>query len=333
MSYEWAKREVEIVCKRENPDWDGESFDYGCSCYQSALKAYKSLCEDGHSGYSFGATRNILEKLMDGRPLTPITEDDFKDVQFSDMECVSKQCPRMTSLFQYTNEDGTFRYTDVDRSYNVNIEEPSDTYWSGSFGILDEMFPIKLPYWGTKEKYKIYEKTFLVDEKNGDFDTKWIAYVITPEGEKVIIDRYFHENDETHKMEEISREEYFKLLDMRLDPLNKKVATHLVWTLISNSSSDSEIMRREAMYKEMPEEWKKLVMDKLDEMCVFFEGHYDLNTFNVTQALCQFEGDTYDEVTSKYPELKEISDFLKHILDCIEANAKCAVAKDYENNI
>ena len=62
MSYEWAKREVEIACKRENPDWDGESFDYGCSCYQSALKAYKSLCEDGHSGYSFGATRNILKQ-------------------------------------------------------------------------------------------------------------------------------------------------------------------------------------------------------------------------------------------------------------------------------
>ena len=24
---EWAKREVEIACKKENPNWDGESFN------------------------------------------------------------------------------------------------------------------------------------------------------------------------------------------------------------------------------------------------------------------------------------------------------------------
>ena len=50
---EWAEREVEIACKKENPNWDGKSFNYGCSCYQSALKAYESLCEDGQSGTSF----------------------------------------------------------------------------------------------------------------------------------------------------------------------------------------------------------------------------------------------------------------------------------------
>lgn len=49
---EWAEDEVRLACKRENPDWDGKSFDYGCSCYQSALKAYKSICGDGHSGFS-----------------------------------------------------------------------------------------------------------------------------------------------------------------------------------------------------------------------------------------------------------------------------------------
>ena len=56
---EWAEREIEIACKKENPNWDGKSFDYGCACYQSALKAYKSLCEDEHSGGSFNITKNI----------------------------------------------------------------------------------------------------------------------------------------------------------------------------------------------------------------------------------------------------------------------------------
>ena len=77
---EWAKKEVEIACKMENPnielDENGmpKEFDYGCSCYGSALKAFKSLCEDGHSGMSIGFTKQILNRLIDGKPLTPIED-------------------------------------------------------------------------------------------------------------------------------------------------------------------------------------------------------------------------------------------------------------------
>lgn len=45
---EWAKREVEIACKKENSNRKEGEFDYGCACYESALKAFESLCEDGH---------------------------------------------------------------------------------------------------------------------------------------------------------------------------------------------------------------------------------------------------------------------------------------------
>ena len=31
---EWAKREVEIACKNENPDRKEGEFDYGCACYE-----------------------------------------------------------------------------------------------------------------------------------------------------------------------------------------------------------------------------------------------------------------------------------------------------------
>ena len=78
---EWAEREIEIACKKENPNWDGKSFDYGCSCYQSALKAYKRLCEDEHSEFSFNLTKNVLIRLINGLPLMPITDDDFTNVE------------------------------------------------------------------------------------------------------------------------------------------------------------------------------------------------------------------------------------------------------------
>jgi hypothetical protein len=71
---DWAKREVEIACKREAPDRKDGEWDYGCACYESALKAYQSLMEDGHSGFSFSLTRQILNRLIDGKPLTPIED-------------------------------------------------------------------------------------------------------------------------------------------------------------------------------------------------------------------------------------------------------------------
>ena len=40
---EWARREVEIACQKENPNRKGDEFDYGCACYVSALKAFESL--------------------------------------------------------------------------------------------------------------------------------------------------------------------------------------------------------------------------------------------------------------------------------------------------
>lgn len=38
---DWAKREVEIACKKENPNRKEGEFDYGCACYESAIKAFE----------------------------------------------------------------------------------------------------------------------------------------------------------------------------------------------------------------------------------------------------------------------------------------------------
>ena len=160
--YEWAEQECRLACKKENPnfDFDSDDFDYGCSCYKSALKAYKSLAEDGHSGMSFSFTIDILERLMRHEPLTPITDDDFKgeDSICSDEDLASRglkseiQCPRMSSLFRKETIDGEVTYNDLDRAYCIDIEKPSDTFSSNTDKIVDELFPIKMPYLPEKGK-------------------------------------------------------------------------------------------------------------------------------------------------------------------------------------
>ena len=205
---EWAERETEIACKKENPNWDGKSFDYGCACYQSALKAYKSLCEDDHSGFSFGLTKNILIRLMEGLPLTPITDDDFTSVEPEIWESPKYlkerglksdlQCPRMSSLFRDETLDGKITYTDVDRT--IMHDANGDGWWHNGCvsRLVDEMFPITMPYYPKVEKYKVYGETFYIvdgEDKTAENAEKVnlikIYYIITPDNERIEINKEF----------------------------------------------------------------------------------------------------------------------------------------------
>lgn len=325
--YNWAEQECRIACKKENPDFnfDSEDFDYGCSCYKSALKAYKSLCEDGHSGASFNFTRRILERLMEGQPLTPITDEDFF-IECPEYHVMSNkwlaerglkseiQCPRMSSLFRRETLDGKVSYSDINRAYCINIEEPSETYSSAKDRVVDELFPITMPYMPEKGKYKVYCQTFLTDKKNGDFDTQAILYVITPDGKRVDVNRYQTEKD--GKMVDITKEEYEAMLEKRIDRLRNKVANNLLWTLLSNSASEEEIERREMMWNAWLPSTREGIENRLRQMCAFFEvpENYKYNAFEVHQELCRGNFDSFKDVN----ELVKMGEFLQSILKMLE---------------
>lgn len=197
----WAEREVEIACKHEAPDRKPGEWDYGCACYESALKAFRSLCEDGHSGFSISMTKFILNRLIEGKPLTFIedTEDAWSDI--SDRsglrgEIANYQCRRMSSLFKYVYDDGSIKYRDVNRFCGVNVDNPDVSYHSSLIDrVMEEKFPITMPYFPESKPFRVYCEEFLTDRKNGDFDTVGILYVIKPDGERVEINRYFKEGE------------------------------------------------------------------------------------------------------------------------------------------
>lgn len=208
----WAEKEIEIACKRERADSKVEdgNWDYGCACYESALKAYKSLMGDGYSGFSIGMTKHILNRLIDGKPLTPIedTDDVWNDIiDRNDEEgYICFQCMRMSSLFKYVYTDGTVTYTDVDRCYGIDSNNPYYTFSTGLVTkIIDEMFPITMPY-SPETAIAVYCEDFLTDKKNGDFDTRGIFYAIKPDGEKIEINRFFKESEDG--WDEIDETEY-----------------------------------------------------------------------------------------------------------------------------
>ena len=105
---EWARREVEIACKKERGDSKNKGFDYGVACYMSALKALESLAGDGHSRFFIRITKSIINRLIDGKPLTPIedTDDIWNLCNTNEDEVKRYQCSRMSSLFKDVYPDG-----------------------------------------------------------------------------------------------------------------------------------------------------------------------------------------------------------------------------------
>jgi hypothetical protein len=210
---EWAKREVEIASKRERGDKPESEWDYGCACYAGALEAFEVLCKQGHSGMSIGITKQILNRLIEGKPLTPIedTEDVWNGIIDRREDFTCYQCGRMSSLFKYVYDDGRVTYSDNERIVCVDIHSGS-TYYSGLVrGVVNEMYPLTMPYM-PKAPYKVYCEDYLTDPKNGDFDTVGIRYLLTPEGERVTVEKFYKESGKGFA--EISLDEYLERVEL-----------------------------------------------------------------------------------------------------------------------
>ena len=208
----WAKNEIEIAKRREMELSDDGT--YGCMCYDSALKAFKSLCKDNHSGVSIRITKNILDRLIDAKPLTPIfdTDDIWSKCEFTnDGLAAVYQCTRMTSLFKHVHEDGSISYSDNDRVVATDhIYKIS--YHSGLVSrYVDELYPIKMPYVPPEKPYRVYCEDYLQgspNEQTGTYDHFAMLYMILPDGIVKDVGKYYKEVDK--KMIEISREEYYR---------------------------------------------------------------------------------------------------------------------------
>lgn len=199
--YQWAAREIDLVSAGLIADYDqskGESqeLDYDLGCYDSAFRAYKSLLADNHSGFSIVQTKHILDRLIDGKPLTPIEDVPYIWNHISDGDGYQEyQCKRMSSLFKDVYDDGSVRYSDNNRAIGIDVD--TDTSWHSGLvtRLVEELYPITMPYAPASKPYKVYMRGSLVDHRKGDYDTRAILYLHTPDGEKIPIYRYFKEDD------------------------------------------------------------------------------------------------------------------------------------------
>lgn len=257
---EWAEREIAAACKRENPNWDGKSFDYGCSCYQSALKAYKSLMEDNHSGFSFSMTKRILKKLLDEIPLSPITDDDFFADKYESLESDENlksrglkshiQCPRRSSLFREEDLEGNIKYKDIDRYYCIDAENPSDTFSSSTANFIDELYPITMPYMPSSTSFKVYVREWLTDKAHGDFDVVEIIGYRDQQGQWHDYSKLIY--DDGYGIHTITDEDIKqKLIASRLTPIEDRITASVCGEIKYSFLSDKLWRDHEKKYNEI----------------------------------------------------------------------------------
>lgn len=211
---DWAINEIELAMQENNADKESEILDnYVESCYKSALKAFKSLVEDEHSGMSIEITMSILNRLIEIKPLTPITEDDADWEKFMEEEdYISYQSMRMSSLFKYEYKNGKTKYIDVNRVSHYDVSN-KDCLMSMGFikEIIDEKYPITFPY--SAERYIVETESFSTnaDDESEAYDTMAIHSVKLPDGTIEPLGIYYHQKDEDSDLEEITKEMFEEL--------------------------------------------------------------------------------------------------------------------------
>ena len=240
--YDWAVREVELTKSYDlkNMEKDEEIKDeqykkdliqYSSMVYDAALEVFKTICDQGHSGMSIGYLMRTLNRMVDGKPLSPIEDvpEVWNEVAPDERtDCKLYQCNRCSGLFKCVKPDGSAEY-----SYNdsvVGVDAITNvTYSNGLINrIYEEINPITMPFMPKNGNNYIYTADFLFDKENGDFDTIAILYLEKANGERVEINRFFRE---PHDGEEETYPGWVEIniveFDHRLAAANNKRQTNM----------------------------------------------------------------------------------------------------------
>ena len=120
----------------------------------------------------------------------------------------------MSSLFKDIYDDGSVKYSDVDRFCCLDINNPNAQGWHSGLvsRLMDDIFPIAMPYVPFDNPYYVYCEEGLSNPQNGDFDTIVIRQVKKPDGKIMEINRYFKEGSTAWI--EIDAEEYCERLGL-----------------------------------------------------------------------------------------------------------------------
>lgn len=178
--------------------------NYIDACLRNAFKCFKVFCGAHHSGLSASVTFDILKDLYDGKPFTPITEEDTFSFAFERRPNIkSYQCARYGALFRDDTPHGS-EYTDNNRTITIEKNTGNSFHNGAVSNYIDNLDPIRLPYIPVKAEYKVYIDYYIFKEpedSNHDFEAIHMLYYIKKgEDVKKDIDLYITYDEEHDKV-------------------------------------------------------------------------------------------------------------------------------------
>lgn len=199
---DWLQNEIDLACGTEDC--------YGRAIYNSAAKAYMSLVGDSHSGMSIGLTKQLLNRMIEHKPLTLLTgeESEWSTCWDRKENYTTYQNKRYSGLFKDVYDDGTVKFHDVNRFTCEDLENGIRWHSGLVTSVVEPLYPpIVMPYSPPDQPIVIYMEDFLLDPNNGDYDHKAILYAEDVDKTRVDVNVFMKEVDGNFIA--ISRDEYY----------------------------------------------------------------------------------------------------------------------------
>ena len=134
---DFAKHELDLIGMTEEGD------PYNVSMRKHLLHMIEEFSKEGHSGFSANYAISCLEKLLNFKPLTPLTGEDDEWVKLEYNNDMAYQNKRCSNVFK--RADGTAY--DIDgklfwewRTDGID-EQPYKSYYTNKDSIVDITFP------------------------------------------------------------------------------------------------------------------------------------------------------------------------------------------------
>lgn len=102
--YKWAKAELERLIPEDDDDGMQQMIN------KDILNIVKVFCSQGHSGTTGNYTLSMINRLLDWKPLTPLTGEESEWSEVIDGSDLSQQNKRCSAVFRRNYDNSTAYY-------------------------------------------------------------------------------------------------------------------------------------------------------------------------------------------------------------------------------
>jgi hypothetical protein len=135
---DWAKSELDRLI---TGDSDGAEMQRAIT--KNILEIVEVFSKQGHSGFSASYALNIIKRLLDWKPITPLTGEDSEWIDQTESNGGNslQQNNRCSAVFRHNNDNSTAYYIDG----KVFSDDGGESWFTNKESCVPVIFPYVVP--------------------------------------------------------------------------------------------------------------------------------------------------------------------------------------------